>query len=95
MFSDRLALKYSTVMDEDGRTNIQRIHKAAERMQNLITDILTFSKISVDTPAFVDCDMNALLREMEATPTRNVSGRGRLFSCASRGATGTNWPRHP
>lgn len=64
MFSDRLALKYSTIMDEDGRTNIQRIHKAAERMQNLITDILTFSKISVDTPAFVDCDMNALLREV-------------------------------
>ena len=64
MFSDRLALKYSTVMDDDGRTNIQRIHKAAERMQNLITDILTFSKISVDTPAFVNCDMNGLIREV-------------------------------
>jgi signal transduction histidine kinase len=64
MFSDRLALKYSSVMDEDGRTNIQRIHKAAERMQNLITDILTFSKISVDTPAFVNCDMNNLIREV-------------------------------
>lgn len=64
MFSDRLALKYNTLIDEDGRTNIQRIHKAAERMQNLITDILTFSKISVDAPAFVNCDMNALLREV-------------------------------
>lgn len=64
MFSDRLALKYNHIMDEDGRTNIQRIHKAAERMQNLITDILTFSKISVDTPSFVDCDMNALIDEV-------------------------------
>ena len=64
MFSDRLALKYNDVMDEDGRTNIQRIHKAAERMQNLITDILTFSKISVDTPSFVDADMNGLIGEV-------------------------------
>lgn len=64
MFSDRLALKYNDMMDDDGRTNIQRIHKAAERMQNLITDILTFSKISVDTPSFIDCDMNALINEV-------------------------------
>ena len=64
MFSDRLALKYNNMMDDDGRTNIQRIHKAAERMQNLITDILTFSKISVDTPSFVNCDMNVLIDEV-------------------------------
>lgn len=64
MFSDRLALKYSQIMDDDGRTNIQRIHKAAERMQNLITDILTFSKISVDSPSFVISDMNALINEV-------------------------------
>ena len=64
MFSDRLALRYNDIMDEDGRTNIQRIHKAAERMQNLITDILTFSKISVDNPSFVDADMNALINEV-------------------------------
>lgn len=64
MFSDRLALKYQDLMDEDGQTNIQRIHKAAERMQNLITDILTFSKISVDAPDFVNCDMNVLMQEV-------------------------------
>lgn len=64
MFSDRLALRYNEMMDDDGKTNIQRIHKAAERMQNLITDILTFSKISVDAPNFVNCDMNALLDEV-------------------------------
>lgn len=64
MFSDRLALRYNELMDDDGRTNIQRIHKAAERMQNLITDILTFSKISVDNPSFVNADMNALIGEV-------------------------------
>lgn len=64
MFSDRLSLKYKDLLDDDGKTNILRIQKAAERMQNLITDILTFSKISIDKPAFVDSDLNVLISEI-------------------------------
>lgn len=64
MFSDRLYLKYEQLLDDDGKTNIHRIQKAAERMQNLITDILTFSKISVDKPAFVESDLNQLVGEV-------------------------------
>jgi light-regulated signal transduction histidine kinase (bacteriophytochrome) len=64
MFSDRLSLKYKEVLDEDGKTNIYRIQKAAERMQTLITDILTFSKISVDKPSFIDSDLNTLMSEI-------------------------------
>jgi signal transduction histidine kinase len=75
MFSDRLALKYSDIMDDDGKTNIQRIHKAAERMQNLITDILTFSKISVDAPSFVVCNMNNLLQEVLADLDEEVKAK--------------------
>jgi signal transduction histidine kinase len=76
MFSDRLALKYNEIMDEDGKTNIQRIHKAAERMQNLITDILTFSKISVDTPSFVNCDMNVLMDEVLVDLDEEIKSKG-------------------
>jgi signal transduction histidine kinase len=64
MFSDRLFLKYKELLDDDGKTNINRIQKAAERMQALITDILTFSKISVDKPAFVQSDLNDLISEI-------------------------------
>jgi signal transduction histidine kinase len=64
MFSDRLHLKYQSMLDDDGRTNIMRIQKAAERMQNLITDILTFSKIAVDKAAFVETNMNTLIEEV-------------------------------
>ena len=64
MFSDRLSLKYKEALDDDGKTNIHRIQKAAERMQTLITDILTFSKISVDKPSFVESDLNALMAEI-------------------------------
>jgi light-regulated signal transduction histidine kinase (bacteriophytochrome) len=64
MFSDRLHLKYQSLLDDDGKTNILRIQKAAERMQNLITDILTFSKIAVDRAAFVETNMNTLIEEI-------------------------------
>lgn len=64
MFSDRLFLKYEKILDDDGKTNISRIQKAAERMQNLITDILTFSKLSVDKPAFIESDLNQLVGEV-------------------------------
>jgi signal transduction histidine kinase len=64
MFSDRLFLKYKDMMDDDGRTNVLRIQKAAERMQNLITDILTFSKIAIDKAAFVETDLNGLIDEV-------------------------------
>jgi signal transduction histidine kinase len=64
MFSDRLYLKYKEVLDDDGRTNITRIQKAAERMQTLITDILTFSKVAVDRPSFIESDLNALVNEI-------------------------------
>jgi signal transduction histidine kinase len=77
MFSDRLHLKYQSILDEDGRTNILRIQKAAERMQNLITDILTFSKIAVDKAAFVETDINLLIDEVlvdldEEVKTKNA-----------------------
>jgi light-regulated signal transduction histidine kinase (bacteriophytochrome) len=64
MFSDRLHLKYEEILDEDGKTNILRIQKAAERMQNLITDILTFSKIAVDKAAFIETNINTLIDEI-------------------------------
>jgi light-regulated signal transduction histidine kinase (bacteriophytochrome) len=63
-FSDRLHVKYNAVLDEDGKANIVRIQKAAERMQNLITDILTFSKISSEKLEFVESDLNKIVGEV-------------------------------
>jgi len=63
-FSDRLFLKYKDVLDQEGKTNISRIQKASERMQLLINDILTFSKLAVEDGMFVQCDLNKLLHEI-------------------------------
>lgn len=63
-FSDRLFVKYKNALDDDGQANLLRIQKAAERMQNLITDILTFSKISSEKVEFVETDLNKIVTEV-------------------------------
>src|SRR5690606_28441900 len=63
-FSDRLYVKYKDTLDDDGKANIFRIQRAAERMQNLITDILTFSKISSEKVEFSQNDLNKIVSEV-------------------------------
>jgi signal transduction histidine kinase len=64
MFSDRLFTKYEPSIDEEGKIYISRIQNAAERMQVLIKDILTFSKISIEKDSFENADLNGLLNEV-------------------------------
>ena len=63
-FSDRLYIKHRDQLDSDGKLNIERIQKAAERMQALIKDILTFSKLSVEKDLFVQTDLHLVVNEV-------------------------------
>lgn len=63
MFSDRLFMKYKDVFHEDVKL-VNRIQQAAVRMQALIVDILAFSKISNDKSAFVNSDLNVIVKEI-------------------------------
>src|SRR5215213_4676604 len=64
IFSDLLHVKYKDMLDEDGKMNIVRIQGAAERMQALIKDILTFSKISIEKGSFVKTSLNTVVDEV-------------------------------
>jgi signal transduction histidine kinase len=64
LFASKLFVKYNGMMDDAGKGDFERIQKAAERMQTLIHDILTFSKISEDNGEFVQVDMNVLIAEI-------------------------------
>lgn len=63
-FSDLLQVQYTNVLDEDGKKYINRIHNAAQRMQALIRDLLTFSKISDEKIAFVKSDLNEVIQDV-------------------------------
>jgi light-regulated signal transduction histidine kinase (bacteriophytochrome) len=64
IFTDRLFSKYKDLIDDEGRTYFRRIDHAAERMQVLIRDILTFSKISTNKEAFINSDLSLILHEV-------------------------------
>ena len=65
-FSDLLYIRYNNNLDENGKMHIHRIKTAAERMQLLIQDILTFSKMSLDKIEYVDSDLNIIIKEVLA-----------------------------
>jgi signal transduction histidine kinase len=63
-FSDLLAIKHNHQLDDEARSKIRVIQKAAERMQELIKDILTFSKISTEKEPFVRTSFTPLVQEV-------------------------------
>jgi signal transduction histidine kinase len=64
LFSDMLHAKYKGILDSDANVHISRIQKSVERMQSLIKDILTFSRISNEKESFEKTDLNTLVQEV-------------------------------
>ena len=64
IFCDRLIEKYNPVFDEDAKKYLDRMQHSASRMQLLIQDILTFSKVSLAKKEFVKTDLNLVLDEV-------------------------------
>jgi light-regulated signal transduction histidine kinase (bacteriophytochrome) len=70
MFSDRLLASQDNIFTKEGKLYLSRIQEVSKRMQELINDILRFSKISVEKQSFEAVDLNGVivevLSEMEA-----------------------------
>ncbi len=63
-FCQLLEQRYGDQLDERGRSYIEFAVDGAKRMQALIADLLEFSRMGRSTRAFVDCDFDALAREV-------------------------------
>jgi len=64
MFSDRLLSDHYQHLNKDGQLYLSRIQEVSKRMQDLINDILRFSKISGEKEVFEEVDMNDVLKEV-------------------------------
>ena len=64
MFSDRLLANPGDTLGKEGRLYLSRIQEVSRRMQDLINDILRFSKISVEKESFEAVDLNGVLEEV-------------------------------
>jgi len=75
-YSDRLFHRYNDALAEEGKDDIGRIQKLSERMQTMIKDILSFSKISADEQPLIKTDLNVILRDVVSDLETEVNTKG-------------------
>jgi signal transduction histidine kinase len=61
-FGDRLKSKYGDELGDTGSDYLERMQNAAGRMQTLIEDLLTFSRVTTRGEPFVETDLNGVVR---------------------------------
>jgi PAS domain S-box-containing protein len=61
-FGGRLAARTEDTLDETALDYIERMQNAAERMQTLIEDLLTFSRLTTRAKPFREVDLNEVMR---------------------------------
>ena len=63
-FGDRLKVKYSEALGQTGCDYLMRMFDAAARMQTLINDLLSFSRVTTKAQPFAPVDLDKVLREV-------------------------------
>ena len=63
-FGDRLQACCGELLTDDGRDYLARMGNAAIRMQALINDLLTYSRVTTQGRPFVEVDLGALAQEV-------------------------------
>ncbi|MEO5359480.1 MAG: PAS domain S-box protein [Nitrospirota bacterium] len=61
-FGDRLRAKTGSTLTEDAADYLQRMQGAASRMQRLIEELLSFSRITTRAKPFTPTDLNAIMQ---------------------------------
>lgn len=75
-FGDRLKAKYAEVMDERGLDYLERMQNAAKRMQSLINNLLTLSRITTKAQPFVQVNLADVMRGVVADLELHVERAG-------------------
>lgn len=63
-FGDRLQTREAENLTETGKDYLERMLNAASRMQRLISDLLSFSRVTSQAKAFAEVNLNEILKEV-------------------------------
>ncbi|MBA3531448.1 MAG: PAS domain S-box protein [Ardenticatenales bacterium] len=63
-FGDRLKAKCGDTMSPEGQDYLERMQSAAGRMQSLINDLLTYSRVTTKAQPFTPVDLNIIAQEV-------------------------------
>lgn len=77
-FSHRLKLKYAGSLDERGQDYLQRMEEAALRMQTLIQDLLTYSRVTTKAQPFRQVDLTLVLQDVLSDLEMRIEKGGRI-----------------
>jgi light-regulated signal transduction histidine kinase (bacteriophytochrome) len=75
-FGDRLRTKFAQPLGPDGRDYVDRMHAAAARMQTLINDLLSFSRVTTKAQPFAPVDLNEIARDVVSDLDARVESSG-------------------
>ncbi|HTB24313.1 MAG TPA: response regulator [Puia sp.] len=64
MMMDRFCLKYQDLLDQEGHNYLGRISEVAQRMQLLIKDILSLTRISEDENPFEETNLDNMISDI-------------------------------
>lgn len=63
-FGDRIKTKYSKVLSNEGLDYLERMQNAAKRMERLIIDLLTYSRVTTKTQPFSQTNLHTIAKEV-------------------------------
>ena len=75
-FGDRLKARAGESLNDECRDYVQRMFNAAARMQILITDLMTFSRVETKAQTFVAADLGVIAREVCADLETRIEQTG-------------------
>lgn len=78
-FSKRIMNEEAENLSDAGRDFFKRIDAAAQRMQNLILSLLSFSRTNTAETVFVKTDLNQILMEVEVTLQELIKKKGAMI----------------
>lgn len=77
-FGDRLEKKIGPTLDDQSTDYLQRMQDAASRMQTLINDLLSFSRVSTEAHPFIAVDLGQVTREVLVDLESRIESTGAL-----------------
>jgi signal transduction histidine kinase len=83
MFSKRILEKEIHALSDEGKSFFQRMDNAANRMQLLINDLLTYSRTNTSQKHFEKTNLNSLIMDVKQELYERITTTGAIIACES------------
>ncbi|MGA4643877.1 sensor histidine kinase [Limisphaera sp. 4302-co] len=80
VFGERLCERYAEAIPPEARDYLERMRRAAQRMQTLINDLLAFSRVTTRARPFEPVDLGQVLREVLGDLEARIEQAGAVVS---------------